>query len=137
MQREWRSAGGWIVTPNNGVPGQPRSLQWKVIKSSEGGCPADVNGNLAGGPTSTDPYIFDFAIPKGIAPGKYTLAGLGSTVLVIGKCIVMNRAAITVTSSSTERSSAKMQGRTSAFPPMFVANVNSCIIKEGVDIWFP
>ncbi|KAJ6105189.1 hypothetical protein N7523_010263 [Penicillium sp. IBT 18751x] len=113
-----------------------KSSQWKVIKSFEGGCPANVNGNLAGGPTSTDPYTFDFAIPKGIAPGNYTLAWTWFNRLG-NREMYMNCAPITVTSSSTKRSSAKMQGRTSAFPPMFVANVNGCITKEGVDIRFP
>ena len=47
---------------------------WKVIKSIEGGCPANADGNIGFDASAADPYHFNFTIPDGIATGKYTLA---------------------------------------------------------------
>jgi hypothetical protein len=72
-----------------------------VLKSFEGGCPADVAGNLSEGPTLADPYVADFAIPEGSTLGKYTLActwfnRLGSRELY------MNCVPITITNGSSK-----------------------------------
>ena len=47
-----------------------KDSEWKVIKSFEGGCPANVDGNES----SNDNSKFEFAIPEGIEAGKYTIA---------------------------------------------------------------
>ncbi|KAJ5555888.1 hypothetical protein N7513_003530 [Penicillium frequentans] len=46
---------------------------WKVIKSYEGGCPANVEGLLSGDATSDNDIRLDFAIPENIASGKIYL----------------------------------------------------------------
>ncbi|KAJ9481586.1 hypothetical protein VN97_g11885 [Penicillium thymicola] len=113
-----------------------KSSEWKVIKSFEGGCPANVEGNMSGGPDAPDPYTFYFAIPEGIAAGKYTLAWTWFNR--IGKReMYMNCAPITVAGGSSRRPPEELEKRAASFPPMFVANVNGCTTREGVDIRFP
>ncbi|OQD88330.1 hypothetical protein PENANT_c004G08794 [Penicillium antarcticum] len=124
-----------------------KDSEWKVIKSFEGGCPANVDGNLSGGADAPDPDTFSFKIPEGIAAGKYTLAWTWFN-RIGNREMYMNCAPITVSSSSSKRSvdednelysnnTQVFDKRSSTFPPMFVANVNGCITKEGVDIRFP
>lgn len=113
-----------------------QSSEWKVIKSFEGGCPANVESNIAGDSTAADPYTFDFAIPESITPGKYTLAWTWFNRFG-NREMYMNCAPITVTSGSAKRSKGEAQNDSSNFPPMFVANINGCITQEGVDIRFP
>jgi hypothetical protein len=112
-----------------------KDSEWKVIKSFQGGCLADVAGNLAGGATSSIPITLDFMIPKGIDLGQYTLAWTWFNRL--GKReMYMNCAAITVSSGLKKRSTEAVQS-SSAFPPMFIANINDCSTTEGVDLRFP
>ncbi|KAI3097954.1 CAZyme family AA11 [Penicillium roqueforti] len=113
-----------------------KSSEWKVIKSFEGGCPASVPGNLPGGAASDNSLQLHFAIPKGIAPGKYTLAWTWFN-RIGNREMYMNCAPITVANASTSNSSDGMPKQSPAFPPMFIANVNGCITKENVDIRFP
>jgi hypothetical protein len=113
-----------------------KSSEWKVIKSFEGGCPANVDGNMSGGPETPDPYTFDFKIPEGIEAGKYTLAWTWFN-RIGNREMYMNCAPITVSGGSSKRSPAELEKRSSSFPPMFVANVNGCTTKESVDIRFP
>jgi len=47
---------------------------WKVIHSIEGGCPANTDGNLPADPNGSGASTFQFNIPAGFAPGRYTLA---------------------------------------------------------------
>ncbi|KAJ6107513.1 hypothetical protein N7523_008836 [Penicillium sp. IBT 18751x] len=101
-----------------------KDTEWKVIKSFEGGCPANVDGNLSGGASAADPYQFNFTIPEGIETGKYTLAWTWFN-RIGNREMYMNCAPVTVTSALGQ------------LPPMFVANVNGCTTKEGVDIRFP
>ncbi|GIK00714.1 hypothetical protein Aspvir_004743 [Aspergillus viridinutans] len=115
---------------------------WMVIKSIEGGCPANVDGNMSGGAGAADPFEFNYTIPAGIEPGKYTLAWTWFN-RIGNREMYMNCAPITVTSGSTKRDAApvaekvEVEKRSSSFPAMFVANINGCTTKDGVDIRFP
>ena len=54
-----------------------KNSKWMVIHSIEGGCPARGQaGNMPGGenPTEQGGDKYDYTIPQGVAPGKYTLA---------------------------------------------------------------
>ncbi|KAJ5134534.1 CAZyme family AA11 [Penicillium atrosanguineum] len=117
-----------------------KDTEWKVIKSFEGGCPANVDGNLPNGASAADPYAFNFTIPEGIEAGKYTLAWTWFN-RIGNREMYMNCAPVTVTSGSSKRSVSErtptVEKRSANFPPMFVANVNGCTTKEGVDIRFP
>nr|4MAH_A Chain A, AA11 Lytic Polysaccharide Monooxygenase [Aspergillus oryzae]4MAI_A Chain A, AA11 Lytic Polysaccharide Monooxygenase [Aspergillus oryzae] len=117
-----------------------KDSKWIVIKSIEGGCPANVDGNLSGGPTSTGASKFTYTIPEGIEPGKYTLAWTWFN-RIGNREMYMNCAPLTVTGSSSKRDEVPkektVEKRSANFPPMFVANVNGCTTKEGVDIRFP
>ncbi|KAF7588856.1 hypothetical protein BBP40_005073 [Aspergillus hancockii] len=127
-----------------------KNSKWMVIKSIEGGCPANVEGNMAGGPASEGAATFNYTIPDGIAPGKYTLAWTWFN-RIGNREMYMNCAPLTVTGGSSKRDEVPVEEseaeeekdvqaiekRAASFPPMFVANVNGCITKEGVDIRFP
>jgi hypothetical protein len=111
-----------------------KSSSWKVIKSFEGGCPANVEGNLAEG--TVDSAQFSFTIPDGISAGKYTLAWTWFN-RIGNREMYMNCAPITVSGGSSKRSAEELEKRAATFPPLFVANVNGCTTTEGVDIRFP
>jgi hypothetical protein len=111
-----------------------KSSSWKVIKSFEGGCPANVDGNLAVG--TVDSAQFNFTIPDGISAGKYTLAWTWFN-RIGNREMYMNCAPITVSGGSSKRSAEELEKRAATFPPLFVANVNGCTTTEGVDIRFP
>ena len=113
-----------------------KSSEWKVIKSYEGGCPAKVPGNLDGSAESDHSLQLHFAIPEGIAPGKYTLAWTWFN-RVGNREMYMNCAPISVANDSMSKSSENMPKQSLAFPPMFIAKVNGCITRENVDIRFP
>ncbi|CEJ60438.1 hypothetical protein PMG11_09011 [Penicillium brasilianum] len=116
-----------------------KSSTWKVIKSIEGGCPANADGNLGSDASAADPYHFNFTIPDGIATGKYTLAWTWFN-RIGNREMYMNCAPVTVTTGTSSKRSAEapvIEQRSSSFPPMFVANINGCTTKEGVDIRFP
>lgn len=106
-----------------------KSSDWRVIKSFVGGCPMNVDGNLAGGPTSIYPSTFqNFTIPAGVPPGNYTLAWTWFNRLG-NREMYMNCAPIIVIGDSTDRFD--------TFPRLFVANINQCMTTEGIDIRFP
>ncbi|TPR06905.1 Heterokaryon incompatibility protein (HET) family protein [Aspergillus niger] len=117
-----------------------KDSEWMVIKSIEGGCPANVDGNLSGGASMADPTKFNYTIPDGISPGKYTLAWTWFN-RIGNREMYMNCAPLEVQSASSKRSDVEekrdVEKRSSTFPPMFVANVNGCTTSEGVDIRFP
>lgn len=113
-----------------------KSTTWKVIQSYEGGCPANVTGNMGGDASALDPYTFSFKIPDDIAAGKYTLAWTWFN-RIGNREMYMNCAPVTVTSGSSKRNVPIVEKRTANYPPMFVANINGCTTKEGVDIRFP
>lgn len=113
-----------------------KSSTWKVIQSYQGGCPANVTGNMGDDASSLDPTTFSFKIPDDIATGKYTLAWTWFN-RIGNREMYMNCAPITVTSGSSKRDIPAVEKRTANYPPMFVANINGCTTKEGVDIRFP
>ncbi|EKV10928.1 endoglucanase [Penicillium digitatum] len=113
-----------------------KSSEWKVIKSFEGGCPANVEGNMSGGADVADPYTFNFTIPDGISAGKYTLAWTWFN-RIGNREMYMNCAPITVSGGPSKRSTEELDRRAASFPPMFVANINGCTTPENVDIRFP
>ncbi|KAE8353132.1 hypothetical protein BDV28DRAFT_114227 [Aspergillus coremiiformis] len=117
-----------------------KNSKWMVIKSIEGGCPANVAGNMAGGPSATGASTFNYTIPDGIQPGKYTLAWTWFN-RIGNREMYMNCAPLTVTGGSSKRDEVPdektVEKRAASFPPMFVANVNGCLTKEGVDVRFP
>lgn len=123
---------------------------WQVIHSYEGGCPANVDGNLPANPSGTGAPAHPFTVPEGVEPGKYVLAW--SWLNRIGnREFYMNCAPVTITGGSkrsyqgfeqrsTEElatNSTKSLAKRASFPPMFVANINGCITKESVDVVFP
>ncbi|KAJ5099695.1 hypothetical protein N7532_006696 [Penicillium argentinense] len=108
---------------------------WKVIKSFEGGCPANADANLPG----NDDAVFHFEMPEDIEAGKYTLAWTWFN-RIGNREMYMNCAPVTVTSGSKKRAPEEdkvIEKRTANYPPMFVANINGCTTKEGIDIRFP
>ncbi|KAJ5908532.1 hypothetical protein N7495_001214 [Penicillium taxi] len=116
-----------------------KDTEWKVIQSYEGGCVANVEGNLSGGASMTDPDTFNYTIPDGFTPGKYTLAWTWFN-RVGNREMYMNCAPVTVEakgSSKREVQVKPVEKRSSNYPPMFIANVNGCTTPEGVDIRFP
>ncbi|KAL1970742.1 hypothetical protein VTN77DRAFT_2576 [Rasamsonia byssochlamydoides] len=122
-----------------------KESKWMVIHSIEGGCPANVSGNLPGGAMSTGASTFYFSIPEGIEPGQYTLAWTWFN-RIGNREMYMNCAPVTVTDGNTtssskrdaieEKRSTSLSKRTD-FPDMFIANINGCITPENVDIRFP
>jgi hypothetical protein len=122
-----------------------KESKWMVIKSFEGGCPVNTEGNLSGGPTMVIPTSLSFGIPEGIEPGKYTLAWTWFNRIGNRK-MYMNCAPITIAGKDVNRNTpARPQKDTkvaekkaTSFPPMFVANIGSnCTTPEGFDIRFP
>ena len=122
-----------------------KNSKWMVIKSLEGGCPADVAGNLPANADGTDAATFQYTIPQGIAPGEYTIAW--SWVNKIGnREFYMNCGPATITAAAKKRyapnaPTTKWTKRQATFPSMFVANLqgvsNNCATTEGVDIVYP
>jgi hypothetical protein len=118
-----------------------KNTVWQVIHSIEGGCPANVDGNLAANPNGSGASNFFFQVPSGIAPGQYTLAWTWFN-RIGNREMYMNCAPMKVTGgTSSKREVVEEQttaiSKRSSFPPLFVANVNGCTTKEGVDIRFP
>lgn len=113
-----------------------KNSEWMVIQSYEGGCPADVAGNLAGGAASDNSLQLLFTIPENIGPGKYTLAWTWFN-RIGNREMYMNCAPITVTGDSSVRSFKGAENYSNIFPPMFIANINGCKTTEGVDVRFP
>jgi hypothetical protein len=109
-----------------------KSSQWKVVHSVVGGCPADVEGNLPGGPTDQGADTFEVVLPKEIPNGNYTFAWTWFNRQG-NREMYMNCAPISVSGG----------GNDSAFlaslPNMFVANLPSsaCATVENFDYVFP
>ncbi|PLB51949.1 hypothetical protein P170DRAFT_422879 [Aspergillus steynii IBT 23096] len=111
-----------------------KDSKWMVIKSIEGGCPVNAEGNLPENPDGSGSTEFKYTIPDGIEPGKYTLAWTWFN-RIGNREMYMNCAPVTVKGgSSAKRSPVK---RDASFPDLFVANVNGCTTPEGKDIRFP
>lgn len=116
-----------------------KDSEWMVIKSIEGGCPANVDGNLPEGGSSPESSL-SYKIPEGIEEGKYTLAWTWFN-RVGNREMYMNCAPITVEGGSSSKRDVQekrdVEKRSTNFPSMFVANVNGCTTQESVDIRFP
>lgn len=120
-----------------------KNSKWMVIKSFEGGCPADTNGNLGGGQKAADPFHFNFTIPTDIPTGKYTLSWTWFN-RVGDREMYMNCAPINVSGGGSGKKRDELLGHrdffkrdNSKYPPMFVANINGCTTKESKAIRFP
>lgn len=119
-----------------------KNSKWKVIHSIEGGCPANVDGNLPGGPDTPDPYTFKFTIPDSIAPGEYTLAWtwfnrVGNREMYMNCAPITVEPALQARDEPTSANAVSKRDLPDDLPDMFVANINGCMTKEGVDIRFP
>lgn len=112
-----------------------KNSKWNVIKSFESCCPVDTSGNLGGGPRSEHNLQPSFKIPEGISPRKYTFSWTWFNKLG-NREMYMHSAPITVARPLLDQSS-KNSEDISFYPPMFVANINGCMTKEGVEIRFP
>ena len=114
-----------------------KDTNWMVIKSFEGGCPINTQGNIGGGETGQVPSDLNFTIPDGIESGKYTLAWTWFN-RVGNREMYMNCAPVTVEGGASKRSeeTTALEKR-SNFPGMFVANVNGCTTPYSVDLRFP
>jgi hypothetical protein len=110
-----------------------KDSEWKVIKSFEGGCPANVAGQLVGGADSDNSLHLPFRIPEGIEPGKYTLAWTWFN-RIGNREMYMNCAPITVIGNDQP---VVLEKPEALFPPMFIANINGCKTREMVAIRFP
>ncbi|GJN85797.1 hypothetical protein PLIIFM63780_009371 [Purpureocillium lilacinum] len=112
-----------------------KSSVWKVIKSIEGGCPAQGQvGNMGDSAGAAVPYKYDYNIPKELAAGNYTLAWTWFNK-VGNREMYMNCAPLTVTGSGGSDSFMN------TLPNMFVANLgpadHRCGTKSGTDLKFP
>jgi hypothetical protein len=105
---------------------------WKVIKSIEGGCPAqDTPGNLGDNAALEVPYKYDFDIPSDIPAGSGTIAWTWFNK-VGNREMYMNCAPVTLEGSGGSQSAFE------ALPDMFVANIGTgCGTEEGTDVQFP
>lgn len=123
-----------------------KDSKWMVIKSIEGGCPANVPGNLPADPNGDGASTFQFTVPDGIAPGDYTLAW--SWINKVGnREYYMNCAPFTVTASKKAKreveepvETPQMSKRQTSFPDLFVCNlasINDCVTPEGFDYEYP
>ena len=105
---------------------------WKVIKSWEGGCPAQgVDGNYPENAELEIPFEYDFEIPEDVPAGKYTLAWTWFNKIG-NREMYMNCAPAEAVGDGGDESSFN------ALPDMFVANIdNGCTTPDSVDIEFP
>ncbi|KAH8733629.1 hypothetical protein BGZ61DRAFT_383918 [Ilyonectria robusta] len=105
---------------------------WKVIKSIEGGCPAQGEaGNIGDDANAVDPYTYDFTVPKELVSGNYTLAWTWFNK-VGNREMYMNCAPLTVTGSGGSAD------HLSSLPDMFTANIgNGCGTVSDTDVEFP
>lgn len=107
---------------------------WKVIKSIEGGCPAqDTEGNLGDNANAEVPYKYSFDIPEDIPAGNGTIAWTWFNK-VGNREMYMNCAPVTLTGTGGSETAYQ------SLPDMFVANLqnlNSCTVPSGTDVEFP
>ena len=115
-----------------------KDTKWQVIHSIEGGCPANIAGNLPEDPDGHGASTFHFTIPDGIAPGQYTLAWTWFN-RIGNREMYMNCAPINVVAAGKKRYVPEPVTSISKrdFPAMFVANINGCMTKKNFDIRFP
>lgn len=105
---------------------------WKVIKSIEGGCPAqDTEGNLGDNANMEVPYKYSFDIPEDIPAGNGTIAWTWFNK-VGNREMYMNCAPVTLTGNGGSETTYQ------SLPDMLVANIGTgCGTSEGTDVQFP
>ncbi|CAK7227403.1 hypothetical protein SBRCBS47491_006557 [Sporothrix bragantina] len=105
---------------------------WKVIRSIEGGCPAQgQTGNMGDDASAADPYTYNFTVPDNIPTGSVTLAWTWFNKIG-NREMYMNCAPVTLTGTSGS------QSNFDSLPDMFVANVgNECGTVDSTDLLFP
>lgn len=109
-----------------------RDSQWKVIKSIEGGCPAqDTEGNLGNDASAEVPYKYNFDIPQEMPEGEYVLAWTWFNK-VGNREMYMNCASVEINGGSGDESFLE------SLPDMFVANIGEdCGTEHSKDVEFP
>ncbi|KAL4886225.1 hypothetical protein BJY04DRAFT_99648 [Aspergillus karnatakaensis] len=117
-----------------------KDTQWSVIKSIEGGCMDTNEGsdNLGSSAAMKTPFSPGFTIPDSFAEGEYTLAWTWFN-RIGNREMYMNCAPITVTGGSSKRSEVSVveKRQSESFPPLFIANINGCKLKETKSVRFP
>ncbi len=105
---------------------------WKVIRSIEGGCPAQgQTGNMGDDAGAADPFVYNFTVPDNIPAGSVTLAWTWFNKIG-NREMYMNCAPVTLTGTGGS------QSNFDALPDMFVANVgNGCGTVDSTDLLFP
>ena len=109
-----------------------RDSVWKVIKSIEGGCPAQNQpGNMGEDAGASDPYGYEFTIPFDIPAGNGTIAWTWFNKIG-NREMYMNCGPLTLTGAGGT------QANYDALPDMFVANIgNGCYVPDSKDVLFP
>lgn len=113
----------------------PRSSStFKVIQSIEGGCPAQVPGNLPPDARGTGAPTFQYTIPTNLPVGRATLAWTWFN-RVGNREMYMNCAPILLSgTAATDSARSSFQ----SLPDLFTANIaNGCATLEAVDLAFP
>lgn len=107
---------------------------WKVIKSFEGGCPAQgIDENYPENAGMELPDTYNFEIPDDVPDGKYTLAWTWFNK-VGNREMYMNCAPIEASGGGGDESAF------GALPDMFTANIfgeSTCRTPDSVDLEFP
>ena len=102
-----------------------KSSKWMVIKSIEGGCPTDSDGNVGSDAGAALGTTFQYTIPEGIAPGEYTIAWTWFN-RIGNREMYMNCGPATVTGSKRKRYAPAHNPqvrRQTSFPSMYIANI--------------
>ncbi|KAL4985098.1 hypothetical protein BDW68DRAFT_165752 [Aspergillus falconensis] len=116
-----------------------KDTKWSVIKSIEGGCmdESEGNENQNGGSAMKNSFSPSITIPDSFEDGQYTFAW--TWINRIGnREFYMNCAPITLSGGSLKRSDvAVAEKRTEHYPDMFIANINGCKTKENYSPRYP
>lgn len=112
-----------------------RNSVWKVMKSFQGGCPIDVNGNLPdiGDPTKNPLPALQYTVPQGLPSGKGTVAWTWFNKSG-------NREMYMRCHKATIGGSGGSKATFNSLPDMFIANINglnTCRVAEGINVRFP
>lgn len=109
-----------------------RNSIWKVIRSIEGGCPAQgQSGNIGDNANAANPFQYDFTIPSNIPTGSGTIAWTWFNKIG-NREMYMNCGPMTLTGISGTWEGFEM------LPDMFRANINNgCAVPDGKDLVFP
>ena len=107
-----------------------KNSQFKVLKSYQGNCPIQAEGNLPADPTHPLPGL-QYELPSNIPSGKAVIAWTWFNKIG-NREMYMRCAPVTLTGGSKDSSGLD------SLPDMFKANIgNGCSTTEGVDLTFP